>query len=119
MRLSYSAVLTWLTTHCKELTTAQLEQLAGVVQPALAHVREQEKSRAEVVRKMDELAKSIGAASAAELLSLTAGKAQAVTLPVPADAEDRLPRTGIRKPYLNPFEQDSKIYAAKSLKSAS
>lgn len=70
------------------------------------------------MQKMDELAKSIGAASAADLLRLTAINTPAVALSVPRDAGDRLPRTEIRKPYLNPFERDSKIYASKSLKSA-
>jgi hypothetical protein len=116
MRITYPAVLSWLSLHNSELTTAQLKQLSSVVQAALDKAREREERTAEALRRMDEIARELGAASAAEVLRLANAKQRGT--PVPVETAGRLPRSGIRKPYLNPFERDSTIYSAKSLKAA-
>lgn len=113
MRLSYPAVLAWLTTHCTEFTTAQLEQLDGVVQAALEQARARDAQTADVLRRMDELAREAGASSAAEILQRAA--AQQGGVEAPAVTQPRKLRTDVRKPYLDPYDANSGIYAAKNL----
>lgn len=116
MRITYPAVLSWLSVHNSELTTAQLEQLTSVVHAALDRAREREERTADALRRMDEIARELGVSSAVEVLQLA--NAQQRGVPMPVDIGSKLPRSGIRKPYLNPFERDSTIYSAKSLKAA-
>lgn len=103
MKLTFVGVRRWLEENAKECSEEELHTLAFIIESALVVV---EKKNEEVQKKIDqilELARQVGLDENA-INNFLAKETR-------LSASYRVPRTGIRRPYMNPFDEQSGIYA--------
>lgn len=103
MRLSYIAVRRWLQENATSCSEEELHTIAYIAEQAIPIV---EKKNQELKRKLAqivELAKEAGLDEKAV--------ARLVSSKVELAPGSRLPRTAVRRPYMNPFDAQSGIYA--------
>lgn len=105
MRLTYSSVLQWLAANAETLTPAEIAKLETAVANAKAESHRHNEKLQRALAEMESIAKSVGLGSATDLLKLVARG------PAAAAPDGKTPRAGLRKPYMDPYDPDSGIFA--------
>jgi len=103
MRLSYIGVRRWLEDNATSCTEEELHLLATIIESAIPIVERRNSEVQQKLARIVELARDAGLDEKA-VARLVHSKRD-----LPPGA--RLPRTGVRRPYMNPFDAESGIYA--------
>lgn len=112
MRLSFQQVLNWIDDQAKDCTAAQLNMLMQKLEAAKREAAQRDEQVERVRQQMSEMAKSLGLESPAELMKfIKPGAVEAAPKTKFIRQGSRVPRTSIRKPYMDPFDPQSDIHA--------
>lgn len=113
MKLSYLTVRNWLQANAAGCRTDQLKELEDIVSAGLLAAQAAEDTYRAALAQAEAAAKSVGLNSVEDLLRLAqAGRGSAGGGPLADAARGQPPRTGVRKPYLDPLRDDGQIHAA-------
>lgn len=103
MRLSYRAVRRWLEANALSCSAEELHTLASIADQAIPLVEKRHRERQQKLDQIAALAREAGL-DEEEVARLVNSKSD-------RQSDERRPRTGVRRPYMNPFDAHSGIYA--------
>lgn len=103
MRLSFVGVRRWLEDNALSCSEEELHTLASIIEAAIPVVERKNEAVKQKLTQIVELAREAGLDEKA-VARLVSSKAEQAS-------GSRLPRTGVRRPYMNPFDPQSGIYA--------
>ena len=107
MKISYATTKKWLETDAASCSAEELCTLLQLIEDALKIVEKRDEKLTGTLLEMERLAKSVGFDSVQDLMKVVAKSSR----PPVVVNDVRAPRAGLRKPFMNPLDPHSGIYA--------
>ncbi len=107
MKISYATTKKWLETDAEKCSAEELCTLLQLIEDALKIVEKRDEKLTGALAEMERLAKSVGFDSVQDLMKLVTKSSRSSV----STTDVRAPRAGLRKPFMNPLDPHSGIFA--------